>query len=216
MTRLYSTADYFKDNFWFIDPLAEKTRKMIAYFRDKFKKLPDSDLDSHVFRIIENLPYGIAIFFLGFMSVIALLRATESINGIVVTSIYTNSMSPAIKPGSLVFTLPKRPYKRNDIVAYQEKSLKNGEYSGRILMHRIIEVKVNKDNTKSFIAKGDNNANPDASNITNEDILGSVRLVIPYFGYVDFLSKTIPGFIILIVIPAVLVIFEARRYLKTS
>ncbi len=216
MAKLYSTADYFRDSFWvfdkFFDFMVESRR-----FSDNFvKKLINYDFETYVFRVIENLPYGIALLFLGFILTITLFRATESQNGVIVSSIYTNSMSPAIKPGSLVITFPENTYNTGDIITYKEKSARSNEYTGRILTHRINEIKVEDNNTKKFIAKGDNNKNPDANFINSGDVLGKVRLIFPYFGYIDFLSRTIPGFIILIGLPSVLLIIEAKKYMTSE
>lgn len=216
MTKIYTTEDYFRDNFWFFDLFFDFTVKLKISLHRLTKSIANYDLESHVFRIIENLPYGLAIFFLGFLLVIAILRATEAQNGVVVTSIYTNSMSPKIMPGSLVFTAPKLSYRLNDIVSYKERNSRTDEYTGRVLMHRIVEVKTSEDNSRKFIAKGDNNENPDASLVNSKDVIGNVRLIIPYFGYVDFLTKTIPGFLMFIVAPAILLIVEAKRYLYSD
>ncbi len=213
MAKIYTTTDYFRDSFWIIDKfydLAVKSRK----FTDSFvRKVINYDFETYVFRIIENLPYGLALLFLGFFLTITLFRITETSNGIIVSSIYTNSMAPNIKPGSLVITFPEGNYQVGDVITYKEKSARSNEYTGRILTHRISEIKLDDSSYKKFIAKGDNNKNPDSNYIVGNDIFGKVRFVFPYFGYIDFLSRTIPGFIVLIGLPSILLIIEAKRYM---
>lgn len=216
MGRIYTTTDYFKDSFWFIDAAIKFINKIKYFIKTTIIRVIDFDYATYVFRILENIPYGIAIFLLGFFLTINLIRLTESQNGIFVSSITTGSMNPAIVPGSMIIIMPNIIYEKNDIIAYKEKSLKSGFYSGRILTHRIIEKNLRENNSVSFTTKGDNNKNPDSSYVTYEDIIGKVNYIIPYLGYLDFLSRTIPGFMIFIAFPFIFIIIEVRKYVLSN
>ena len=57
-----------------------------------------------------------------------------------------------------------------------------------------------------FQTKGDANNASDTKLVSSSQITGEVIISIPYFGYVINAAKTIPGFIILVVIPTIIYI----------
>lgn len=209
----YNTFDYLRDNYMWFD----KIFNFVNFGKKKLlllaKKVIDSDVDTFIFRFAENIPYFVIILFLGFFLVIGLIRATEKDNGLKVYNITTTSMNPVIKPGSLVFSYPVKRYTSGDIVNYKEKNIKTEIYTGRVLTHRIVAVN-EKEGYYVYTAKGDNNNHPDPGEIKTVDITGEVFLIIPFLGYVDFLVRTVPGFLIFIGIPTLILINEARYYLK--
>jgi hypothetical protein len=73
--------------------------------------------------------------------------------------------------------------------------------------HRIVA----KSETGSFITKGDNNDAPDPITVPTSYIQGKVFLTVPYLGFtLDFAKKPL-GFILLVGIPALIVIFDEVR-----
>jgi signal peptidase I len=215
MTTLYTTSDFFRDNYWLFDKFLVLSAKIKKVFVTTFKSLLDSEIESDVLRIVENLPYGVLIFYLGFFLTIFLLRVTETNNGMQVFRITTASMAPKVQPGSLLFSYPANEYKVGDIVTYEEKNLKTNVDTGRILTHRIVERRV-ENGYFIYTLKGDNNENPDPGSVRTGSIMGKVFLIVPYMGYIDFLITTVPGFIILIAIPSILLVIEAKRYLYSE
>ena len=180
----YTTFDYFRDNFWLFDVVFRLMERFGKGWKLFLKNFTNFDFDFHLFRIIENLPYGIFILFLGFFFTIFLVRQTEGEYGIKVFSITTNSMYPAIVPGSLLFSIPTEKYSVGDVITYKEKSLRNEVYTGRILTHRIIAISVS-DGFYNYTVKGDNNENPDPGIVKTKDIRGKVFINLPFLGYVD-------------------------------
>ena len=95
--------------------------------------------------------------------------------------IETGSMSPKIKIGDAVVidkTADFTKLKEGDIVAYKSDS-------GIVIVHRIINV--NSDNT--YITKGDFNNSPDAKYVDPSQIVGKVRLKIPFIAYPKIIFK---------------------------
>ncbi len=86
-----------------------------------------------------------------------------------------NSMLPTISPGSFIITQQESTYEVDDVVAYvmvQERARQN-------VVHRIIDYDpIDQD----FIMQGDNNPKRDVGTYTNEDIIGEVKIVIPFVG----------------------------------
>lgn len=208
---LYSTSDYLSDRspyFYFFFKAAKFVSKKIKVFLDKASEV---EYDVYILRIFENLPYGILILYLGFLSVLTLFRISEKGNGIRVIAIVTNSMSPAIAPGSLVLTQKTNSYQKGDIITFKEVSPTTGEETGRTLTHRIV---YENDSGGRYITKGDSNIHPDPTPVTKEKILGKVSHVIGYFGYFDLAIRTFTGFIILILVPTLTLIKNEANYLK--
>lgn len=111
--------------------------------------------------------------------------------------VLTGSMRPNIPEGSIVFTQKSSGYKQGDVITYQKKDT--------TVTHRIIEVK-NKNNQTSYITKGDANNAPDDQEIKQNEIVGKVAFNIPHIGvFISFL-KTLPGFILFIILPAIIFI----------
>lgn len=89
----------------------------------------------------------------------------------------SNSMNPTISVGDalIVHKLDKNDtLKKGDIVVY--------EYNGKMIAHRIIEVRV-KNSKSLYITKGDNNFQNDSLKLEQDDIEGIVILKIPYISY---------------------------------
>lgn len=116
--------------------------------------------------------------------------------------VQSGSMKPAIKMGSLVVVKPTSGYKIGDIITY-----KSADDPKKTTTHRIVGV--NEEQGFTFYkTKGDANDAPDLNPIFKENIVGKVLFFIPYLGYLVAFAKTLPGLIILIIIPATIIIYE--------
>ena len=65
--------------------------------------------------------------------------------------------------------------KVGDILHYRAE---NGE-----VIHRIIDIKKDKDGNLLFQTQGDNNNVPDSNLVEEDQIIGKVSIYIPYLGY---------------------------------
>ena len=90
----------------------------------------------------------------------------------------SDSMSPVIEKGSLLFVKEEEEYETGDIVAFY------APYGGQLICvtHRIVD-KVQPD---AYVTKGDANARQDRLVLRKEQIYGVVTEYIPYFGYICF------------------------------
>ncbi|TSC88186.1 MAG: signal peptidase, endoplasmic reticulum-type [Microgenomates group bacterium Gr01-1014_16] len=113
----------------------------------------------------------------------------------------SGSMAPAIQTGSVVFVAPKSDYGVGDIVTY-----KSG--SKTTTTHRIVA----QDGDKIKLAGDANNA-PDPGIISADKIIGTVSFTIPYIGYIAAFAKTPRGFILLVIVPATIIIYEEIKSL---
>ncbi|OGK18146.1 signal peptidase I [Candidatus Roizmanbacteria bacterium RIFCSPHIGHO2_02_FULL_40_13b] len=117
--------------------------------------------------------------------------------------VVTGSMEPNMPVGTLVFTKPQPSYTENDIVAFEK--------DGRTITHRIVKVIKSKSGT-SYSTKGDANNAPDTMETTSKSIYGKSIFPVPYVGSAVTTLRTVPGFIVFILIPALIFIaFEFKN-----
>lgn len=121
--------------------------------------------------------------------------------------VQSGSMEPAIKTGSVVFIRPAEQYNVNDIITFRRNPTETPT------THRIIEI--DSQNSSIFTTKGDANSVQDMNKVNKKEIIGSVRFQIPYLGYaINFTRKPL-GFLLLIIIPALIIgVDEVRKIIK--
>ena len=139
-----------------------------------------------------------------FVIIFAILAITSKISffGIKLLVVKSGSMEPTIKTGSMVIDKQEKSYQVGNIVTYQD-AVKPSE----TITHRIVAEET-QNNTKLFTTQGDANQSPDSTKVTEGRVVGKVIFSIPYFGYVAAFARTVPGLIILIVVPGTIIIYE--------
>lgn len=116
--------------------------------------------------------------------------------------VQSGSMEPAVKMGSLILVTPAQDYEIGDIITFcQNKNC------SKTITHRLVDIRY--ESGKAFyLTKGDVNKLADKQEIAEEQIVGKVRFGLPALGYVvNFVQKPI-GFLIIILLPALLVIYQ--------
>jgi len=122
-----------------------------------------------------------------------------------VLTVVSGSMEPSIKIGSVVAVMPKSDYKIGDIITFL-----HGPKTEPPITHRIYDIKV-VGGQPVYITKGDANKSPDIDGTAKKDIEGKVLFSVPYLGYLVNFIKNPLGFILIIVAPAGIVIYEEIR-----
>lgn len=112
-------------------------------------------------------------------------------------TVLSGSMEPKLPVGSMVITLPQDSYGVGDIVAFHRDN--------EIITHRIAKKEVTN-NIFAFSTKGDANNAIDIKKITQDTIVGKEIIMIPFVGKVIGFIRTVPGFLLLIVLPSILFI----------
>lgn len=153
------------------------------------------------------------VYFLFFVSlaaialllVLSVFPIKESFQTFVVQS---GSMEPKIKTGSVAVVKPADNYQVNDIITFGPVSKKETPTT-----HRIVEI--NEENgKKEFITKGDTNNAPDQRVVAADEIIGKVLFSVPYAGYAVSAAQKPIGFVLIIVIPAVIIIYDEMNKIK--
>lgn len=140
-----------------------------------------------------------------------------------VFTVMSGSMAPAIRAGSLIFVKPLADYNIGDVITRRTKDPKI------TITHRIVsKEEINSPQFGpprlgeageaggkiAFETKGDANDSADGEKFTVEGIVGKVFLSVPLLGYPVSYAKTMPGIILLIIIPAVIIIYDEAQKIK--
>ncbi|MFB6076219.1 MAG: signal peptidase I [Candidatus Aenigmatarchaeota archaeon] len=119
--------------------------------------------------------------------------------------VLSSSMEPVLSPGDIIVTSGIEPedLEKGDIITY-----KRGD---NYITHKIIEV---KNSDLRFKTKGIASEDPDSSLVNPSQVEGKMMLSIPFYGYIIHYLRggIIP--LLLILIPAVLLIFDQGKKIK--
>lgn len=124
-----------------------------------------------------------------------------------VFTVQSGSMEPTIHTGSMLFVKPAKDYNVGDIVTRRTNDPKI------TITHRIADKK-DDEGRITFKTKGDANESSDIETVNQRDIIGRVFLTVPFMGYPVAYAKTTPGIILLIIIPAVIIIYDEIQKIK--
>lgn len=132
-------------------------------------------------------------------SLLALYILNSSLN---LSSTYQNfvvqsgSMEPAIMTGDIIIVKKKDSYYPNETITFINNS-------DQIVTHRITEIK-----DGLYKTKGDANRAGDDDEISFEQVIGKVVLVIPKLGFLVSVAQSKLGLILLLIIPACILIID--------
>lgn len=121
--------------------------------------------------------------------------------GMLIGDIGSGSMIPTFDIGTMVVAVKVDPesLKVGDIILFQLSPTSNNYTS-----HRIVTVSHNSPLT--FTTKGDNNPVPDPTPVPAVDVFGKIVFSLPYLGSFVQSLKTTFGFVLGLIIPALILI----------
>lgn len=143
--------------------------------------------------------------FLGLVILIAILLVVSifPITGnYKVMVVQSGSMAPAIKMGSIVVVKPMKDYKIGEVITFGPTSRTKSPFT-----HRIFDIKVVA-GQPVYVTKGDANDASDPREISQKEIIGKVLFDVPYIGYAVGAAKKPIGFLLIIIIPALLIVVD--------
>jgi len=154
------------------------------------------------------LKIGYYIFFgaLIFVALVVVVSAFPIQGNIQIKVVESGSMEPAIKVGSVALIKPASSYKIGDIITF-EGNFKDARGKKVPTTHRIVDMKVERGNPV-YVTKGDANEERDTTEISHQKVIGKVLFSVPYLGYAVEAAKRPYGFLAIIVIPALIVIYD--------
>jgi signal peptidase len=129
-----------------------------------------------------------------------------------ILSVISGSMEPTIKTGSLIVVKPADEYKQGDIITFRSTDAKQEKDN---TTHRISAVE-EVDGFVEYKTKGDANEVEDSDKVKLSQIIGKHLFSINYLGFILLYIKTLPGLLILIMVPATIIIYEEVKKIKTE
>ena len=151
-------------------------------------------------KIINTIFSGLFIVILLMVSSLFLVPLLPFENNIQIKIVESGSMEPSILTGSLVVIRPQTSYGAGDVVTFESAS------ADVPTTHRIIGVREAAGQT-FFMTKGDANEEADTQEAALSSVIGEVLVAVPYVGFVLDFARQPLGFLFLIVLPALLIIF---------
>ncbi len=158
------------------------------------------------FKVLSAVFYWFVIGILAITAAVTVISALNIPGGIKLYTIQTGSMSPSISTGSVVLIKHSEKYKEGDVITFKSATDRLNNTSNKTTTHRIYKVQKNETGTQ-YITKGDANPSPDSNPANEKFILGRVAFSVPLLGYPVAFAKTIPGLILLIIIPATTILY---------
>lgn len=119
--------------------------------------------------------------------------------GIKTFVVQSGSMEPSIGTGSVVVVKPSDTYAQGDVITFGPRSKTKPPTT-----HRIIEVKADG----NFVTKGDANEDEDVRAVSRYEVIGKVIFTLPWVGYAVAAAQKPWGFMLIVGIPAILIIWE--------
>lgn len=133
-------------------------------------------------------------------------KSLNSILGYSILVVKTDSMKATdFAAGDLIFIkeVEVSTLQEGDIITFQSQS---EDFYGQIVTHKIRQVLILDDGNIGFITYGTTNNTDDEHIVTADFVLGKYQGKIPKIGYIFSFLKTIPGYIVCILIPFLLLI----------
>ncbi len=118
--------------------------------------------------------------------------------------VQSGSMEPVIPTGALIFSLPQKNYRSGDVLTFKS--------GNRLITHRAMYQEYTLEDS-FFTTKGDANEEVDANRVSKSQVVGKVVFSVPYIGYLADYAKTPKGFILFVIVPATIVIYEELKSL---
>ena len=119
--------------------------------------------------------------------------------------VQSGSMEPAIKTGSIVIVKPVSEYKVGEVITFGSVSKTKIPTT-----HRIIDVHL-QNGRPVYTTKGDANEGKDINEVLARQVIGKVLFDIPFLGYALVATKKPIGFAVLIIIPALILLFDEAK-----
>ncbi|MFA5776604.1 MAG: signal peptidase I [Patescibacteria group bacterium] len=168
-----------------------------------------------VLKFVGNIIYGVVVAILLFAVVSSFLSFVKNPLGLSVYVVQSGSMQPSIKVGSMVLVKSAKDYKKGDIITFYS-NLDSSKMDNKFTTtHRVYNVN-QSDNKSYYETKGDANNAPDPKKVPSNYVIGRVFFTIPLIGYLLAFMRTQLGFILFVVIPATLIVYNELLNIKNE
>jgi len=158
-------------------------------------------------KLLGKITYWLLVSVVVFLAGLTFLSTftTKLTTGIYV--VRSASMQPAISSGSLILIRRMDNYNQGDIITFLNPKA--------LTTHRVVEIE-ETNGASLYVTKGDANETEDDFRVKKELVKGKVVLAIPYLGYPINFTKTLPGLILVIVVPATIIVYQEAMNFKND
>jgi len=154
---------------------------------------------------ILKIAYYIVLVVITFFALLLIISIFPITGNIKILSVLSGSMEPTLHTGSVIIVKPISNYKIGDVITFGPNTKTQTPVTHRISDMRVVDGNI------IYITKGDANDSPDIREIQKKDIIGKVLFSVPFAGYaVDYAKKPF-GFVLIIAIPAILIVYDEIR-----
>jgi len=133
-----------------------------------------------------------------------------SVLGLSPMAVVTNSMSPVIDGGDMIFTrkAEAESLRVGDIIAFYDPS-----FAAKVVnTHRIVSVETTETGGLLFTTRGDANSGNDPEPVPAENVVGLYTGRIRGLGKLAMYMRTVPGLILFVLVPVI--IFASAEILR--
>ena len=119
--------------------------------------------------------------------------------------VQSGSMEPSIMTGDIILIKKTQQVAKNDVITFVDNQ-------DRVVTHRIIDL-LDQNGQTVYKTKGDANQSADVDSVETDQIKGKVTFTIPKLGYLVRFSKSKLGILLLVLAPAIIIIYEELQTL---
>ncbi|MFH0846962.1 MAG: signal peptidase I [Chloroflexota bacterium] len=152
---------------------------------------------------------------LGFALTFVIMLATAAVYfgphfGLRIDNVLSDSMSPELERGTLAVSVPVNPgtIRKGDIIVFNPIPA-----AERPMVHRVVEV---RNSPLQFVTQGDALTRPDPLTVPARNLLGKVIYHAPLLGFVAYFLKTLPGLLLCLVLPGVVIFWLCLEGIRSE
>ena len=131
--------------------------------------------------------------------------AVPGVLGLSPMIVVTDSMNPEIESGDMIIVrkVNAESVTAGDVIAFFDPTDPKREV---VMTHRVQEVTKYESGGLAWRTKGDANNTADPVLIPGENLVGTYKMKIPYLGKIALFMRTVPGLLLCVFLPLVLLI----------
>lgn len=157
-----------------------------------------------------NLLYYLFVTCIVGIAILLLASMVPVPGNIKVKIVKSGSMEPTIKTGGIVVIAPSDTYSVGDVITFGQDTKTQIPTT-----HRIVRIEGDGP-LRAFATKGDANSTEDPAPTRLDSIKGKMIFTVPYLGYILDFAKKPSGFVLLVGIPALMIIFDELSKIFTE
>ena len=165
---------------------------------------------SRGFNVFLSVFTALMVGFIAYIMVCSAKGKPVNVFGRSLLTVVTGSMEPSLHTGDYIYVkkVPADELEVGDVITFRSEE---GEVSGKLVTHRIIEITPEGD----FITKGDANTIADSKRIRQDQIIGKYTGKAKFFKWINSFADRRKLLLILVIIPMTLIaLYEVRTISK--